>query len=47
MQPLLADGESGGRSLMVASDWLAKKLYDLGYIQKLDKEALEPALSRI
>ena len=47
MQPLLADGESGGRSLMVASDWLAKKLYDLGYIQKLDKDALEPALSRI
>ena len=38
MQPLLAKGESGGRSLMVATDWLAKKEYDLGYIQKLDKD---------
>lgn len=45
MQPLLDRGESGGRSLMVASDWLAKKMYDLGYIQKLDKEALAPAFS--
>jgi spermidine/putrescine transport system substrate-binding protein len=47
MQPLLADGESGGRSLMVASDALAKKEYDLGYIQKLDKSALKPALSHV
>lgn len=47
VQPLLATGESGGRSLMVASDWLAKKMYDLGYIQKLDKEALAPALSHL
>ena len=23
---------------MVATDWLAKKMYDLGYIQKLDKD---------
>ncbi len=47
MQPLLADGQSGGRSLMVASDWLAKKMYDLGYIQKLDKDALAPAFSNL
>ena len=44
MQPLLSQGESGGRSLMVATDWLAKKMYDLGYIQNLDKQALAPAL---
>src|SRR5436309_498830 len=43
MQPLLAKGDSGARSLMVATDWLAKKEYDLGYIQKLDKAALAPA----
>ena len=47
MQPLLAEGESGGRSLMVATDWLAKKMYDLGYIQKLDKEALAPAFKHL
>jgi spermidine/putrescine transport system substrate-binding protein len=47
MQPLLARGESGGRSLMVAGDWLAKKMYDLGYIQKLDKEALAPAFKNL
>jgi spermidine/putrescine transport system substrate-binding protein len=47
MQPLLADGQSGGRSLMVATDWLAKKMYDLGYIQRLDKQALQPAFSNL
>ncbi|HKH41673.1 MAG TPA: spermidine/putrescine ABC transporter substrate-binding protein, partial [Solirubrobacterales bacterium] len=47
MQPLLAEGESGGRSLMVATDWLAKKMYDLGYIQRLDKEALAPAFNHL
>ena len=47
MQPLLADGESGGRSLMVASDWLAEKLYDLGYIQRLDQDALAPSLEAL
>jgi spermidine/putrescine transport system substrate-binding protein len=47
MQPLLANGDSGGRSLMVATDWLAKKMYDLGYIQKLDKKALAPAFKNM
>ena len=47
MQPLLARGESGGRSLMVASDWLAKRMYDLGYIQKLDQDAIAPALQNL
>src|SRR5216117_2850015 len=32
LQPLLADGESGGRSLIVPTDWMAKKMYDLGYL---------------
>ena len=47
MQPLLAQGESGGRRLMVANDWLAKRMYHLGYIQKLDQEALAPALKHL
>ena len=47
MQPVLAKGESGGRSLMIANDTLAKREYDLGYIQELDKSALAPALERL
>jgi spermidine/putrescine transport system substrate-binding protein len=40
MQPLLAKGESGGRSIVVVTDWMAKKMYDLGYVQNLDKSAI-------
>lgn len=40
MQPLLSRGDSGGRSLITVSDWLAKKMYDLGYIEKLDYSQL-------
>jgi len=36
MQPLLATGESGGRSIIVVTDWMAKKMHDLGYVQDLD-----------
>jgi spermidine/putrescine transport system substrate-binding protein len=32
---------------MVATDWLAKKMYDLGYIQKLDHQALAPAFNHL
>jgi spermidine/putrescine transport system substrate-binding protein len=47
MRPLLERGDSGQRSLMVATDWLAKRMYDLGYIQKLDKDALAPAFENL
>ncbi len=47
MRPLLEQGDSGGRSLMVVGDWLAKRMYDLGYIQRLDKEALAPAFANL
>ena len=40
VQPLLANGESGGRSLITVSDWLAAQMYDQALIQKLDKDAL-------
>lgn len=40
VQPLLAKGQSGGRSLIVVTDWMAKKMYDLGYIQNLDKSGI-------
>jgi spermidine/putrescine transport system substrate-binding protein len=40
MQPLLSNGEAGGRSLITLSDWLAAKMYDLGYLYELDKSAM-------
>src|SRR3954470_195000 len=40
VQPLLDNGESGGRSIVVVTDWMAKKMYDLGYVQNLDKAAI-------
>ena len=47
MQPLLTKGDSGGRSLMVANDPLARRMYELGYLQRLDKEALGPAFEHL
>src|SRR5215210_5873488 len=43
VQPQLESGEAGGRDVMVVTDWMAKKMYDLGYLQDLDQEAIEPA----
>lgn len=40
MQPLLSQGESGGRSLFVVTDWMAAKMRELGYLQNLDKAGL-------
>jgi spermidine/putrescine transport system substrate-binding protein len=40
VQPLLEQGESGGRSLFVVTDWMAAKMHDLGYLQTLDKSGL-------
>jgi spermidine/putrescine transport system substrate-binding protein len=40
MQPLLAKGESGGRSIFVVTDWMANKMHQLGYLQNFDKSAI-------
>lgn len=40
VQPQLSQGQSGGRSLIVLPDWTVKKMYDLGYVQKIDHDAL-------
>jgi spermidine/putrescine transport system substrate-binding protein len=40
VQPLLVDGESGGRSMFTLSDWLAREMFDDGYLYELDKSAL-------
>jgi spermidine/putrescine transport system substrate-binding protein len=36
MQPLLEQGQSGGRSIFVVADYMAKQMYDLGYLQEID-----------
>jgi spermidine/putrescine transport system substrate-binding protein len=36
MQPLLEQGQSGGRDIFVVADYMAKQMYDLGYLQEID-----------
>jgi spermidine/putrescine transport system substrate-binding protein len=40
VQPLLEQGESGGRSIFVVTDWMANKMHELGYLQTIDKEGI-------
>ncbi|MDQ3730123.1 MAG: spermidine/putrescine ABC transporter substrate-binding protein [Actinomycetota bacterium] len=47
MQPLLQDGQSGDRDIVVVTDWMAKKMYDLGYLQNFDQDAVAPALENL
>ncbi len=47
MQPLLASGDSGGRSLFVVTNWMAKQMYDLGYLEQLDHADLKTVFENI
>jgi spermidine/putrescine transport system substrate-binding protein len=47
VQPQLENGSAGGRDIFVVTDWMAKKMYDLGYLQDFDKEALDPAYANL
>ena len=38
MQPLLEEGESGGRSIFVVTDLMAKQMYDLGFLQEINHD---------
>jgi spermidine/putrescine transport system substrate-binding protein len=40
LRPMLARGDSGDRSLITVSDWLAARMYKLGYLQRFDKSQL-------
>ena len=40
LQPQLDQGQSGGRSIFVVTDWMAKQMYDLGYLQEIDPDDL-------
>jgi spermidine/putrescine transport system substrate-binding protein len=41
VQPQLDQGESGGRSIFVVTDWMAAKMHELGYLQNFDKTAMQ------
>jgi spermidine/putrescine transport system substrate-binding protein len=47
LQPLLANGNSGGRSLFVVTDWLAKQMFDLGYLERLNHTDLKTVFQNI
>jgi spermidine/putrescine transport system substrate-binding protein len=39
-QPLFSQGNSGGRSIIITTDWMSSKMQKLGYIQDLDRAEL-------
>ncbi len=47
VQPQLDRGDSGGRDIIVPSDWMAKRMYDLGYLQELDHADLQTVFDNI
>jgi spermidine/putrescine transport system substrate-binding protein len=47
IQPQLEQGEAGGRDIVVVTDWMANKMYDLGYLQNFDQQAIQPALDNL
>src|SRR5680860_143490 len=47
LQPQLEQGESGGRSIFVVTDWMAKQMYDLGYLQEIDHDDLPTAFANL
>ena len=40
MQPQLEQGESGGRSIFVVTDWMAQQMHELGYLQEINPDDL-------
>jgi len=47
LQPQLERGESGGRDIFVVTDWMAKQMYDLGYLQEFKHEDLPTVFDNI
>ena len=47
LQPQLEQGQSGGRSIFVLTDWMAKQMYDLGYLQEIDHDDLPAAFENL
>jgi spermidine/putrescine transport system substrate-binding protein len=40
LQPQLEQGESGGRSIFVVADYMAKQMHDLGYLEEINHDDL-------
>ncbi|MDQ3724666.1 MAG: spermidine/putrescine ABC transporter substrate-binding protein [Actinomycetota bacterium] len=40
MRPQLEQGDSGGRSIFVVTDWMAKQMYDEGFLQEINPDDL-------
>jgi spermidine/putrescine transport system substrate-binding protein len=47
LKPQLDQGDSGDRSLIVVTDWMAKRMYDLGYLQEINHEDLPTVFDNI
>jgi spermidine/putrescine transport system substrate-binding protein len=47
LQPQLDRGNSGGRDIFVVTDWMAKRMYDLGYLQEVDHADLQTVFDNI
>jgi spermidine/putrescine transport system substrate-binding protein len=47
LKPVLDQGDSGGRSLFVVTDWMAKRMYDLGYLQEINHDDLQTVFDNI
>lgn len=47
LKPQLDQGDSGGRSLVVVTDWMAKRMYDLGYLQEINHADLPTVFQNI
>lgn len=47
MQPLLEQGQSGGRSIFVVADYMAEQMHDLGYLQEIEHDDLPTVFENI
>jgi spermidine/putrescine transport system substrate-binding protein len=47
VRPELEQGGSGGRDIFVVTDWMANRMYELGYIQELDPADVSTALDNL
>ena len=47
IQPLLDKGESGGRDIVVVTDWMAAQMYNLGYLQEINPEDIAMVLENL
>ncbi len=47
LQPQLENGESGGRSLFVVTNWMARQMDDLGYLEHLNHADLKTVFDNI